>query len=78
MTKKEKIKEVFLENPEKLNLSKIENFLLTEWFEIIEWKWSHRKIFSPKTKQTYIYAKHNNEVKTIYKKEFLKFYNLNL
>ena len=77
MTQKEKIKKVFLENPEKLHLSKIENFLLSEWFELFNWKWSHKKIV--KGDIFYVYPEHNNDILNVYKirlsKIYKKFFN---
>ena len=72
MTKFDKIKDIFLNNPESLSLKKIESFLLSEWFEIKFWKWSHKKM--KKEKITFIYPVHNNETKNYYKKQFLKIY----
>ncbi len=53
MTKKEKIKEIFLSSPEKLSLKQIENFFLSEKFTIKEWRWSHKKLTSIKTNKAY-------------------------
>ena len=74
MTQKEKIEKLFLELPSKLSLSKIENFLLSEWFEIKSNRWSHRKIVHRDKNIIYIYPVHNWETKDVYKKYLSKIY----
>lgn len=76
MTKFDKIKNDFLNNPEKISLKKIENFLISEWFEIKFWKWSHKKI--KKNDIIYIYPVHNNDCLDIYKKRLSKIYKSTL
>ncbi len=75
MTKKEKIKEKFLNNPVSLKLREIETFLISEWFELIEAKWSHKKVKHKKTWKMYILPIHNSDVLNVYKKKLLEFYN---
>jgi predicted RNA binding protein YcfA (HicA-like mRNA interferase family) len=63
-----------LNAPETLVLSKIENFLASEWFEIKEWRGSHRKIIHREKNITYIYPVHGNDTKGVYKKVLSKMY----
>ncbi len=78
MTKKDKIKKKFLENPKSLNFSKILNFLLSEWYEFQEAKGSHKKIEYLETWENFVVAVHNNEIKDIYKVLLKEFYISNL
>lgn len=78
MTQKEKAEKLFLEFPIRLSLKKIENFLLSKWFEIKSNNWSHRKIFHKEKNIIYIYPVHNWDTKDIYKKYLSRIYkNIN-
>jgi len=74
MTKKEKIRKEFLSDPRKLNYLKITNFLLTEWYEIDSWKWSHVKIRFIKSWEYFTVPIHNWDCKWYYKESLKNFY----
>lgn len=74
MTKREKIKEKFLENPTSLPVNKIINFLLSEWYEVTEAKWSHTKVVHTETMKYVVVPLHNGDCKPFYKKELKKLY----
>ena len=74
MWKREKIKTEFLDSPRSLSYSQIQSFLVEEWFEVIQWKWSHAKIKYKKTWVTFIVPIHNGDCKWVYKDELKKFY----
>ncbi|MDR0607392.1 MAG: hypothetical protein LBG52_03380 [Candidatus Peribacteria bacterium] len=48
MTKQEKTKEQFLKSPKTVTYSKIQSFLVSEGYEMIDGKGSHSRIKHPK------------------------------
>lgn len=74
VSKKEKIKEKFLKSPETLSLKKILSFLLSQWYESKQAKWSHNKIIYLFTGEHIVIPVHNGDTKITYKKILKKFY----
>ena len=74
MTKKDKIKEKFLNNPSSLLIGKIISFFLRKGYELIEAKGSHTKIVHKKSKKHLTIPIHNGDTKPFYKKELKRFY----
>jgi len=72
MTKKEKILQKFLENPEYIKYSELEYILLNNWFEKIDAKGSHIKFKNKFLINDIIIPLHNNDCKWFYKKQVYK------
>lgn len=73
MTKKEKIKEIFLSVPRTLALQKIRSFLASEWFVEIQVWWSHFKIQGDDGR-AYIIPLRRGDCAGVYKEGLKKFY----
>lgn len=78
MTQKEKLKQEFLSQPRNLSYQKIKSLLLSEWFDVSEWKWSHTKIQHPKSWKVFIVPIHDWDCKSVYKEKLKEFYLDNL
>ncbi len=79
MTKKQKIKDKFLNNPTSINLSVIIYFLENEGYELRTWNGgSHQKLRHLKTWKSIPLPIHHNEVAPVYKRLIKKFYLKNL
>jgi hypothetical protein len=74
MTQTNKLLNIFLQTPKKLNYFEIEKIMLNSWFTFRKWKWSHRKIISEKTWLHATAPIHNWDCKDVYKDKLLKFY----
>jgi hypothetical protein len=74
MTKKDKIKKQFLKDPKVLSFQQILSFLESEWYKLVEAKWSHCKIEHVLTWEIEVIAIHNNQIKDIYKVLLKRFY----
>lgn len=75
MTKKDKVKEDFLKNPQTVKLSALISFLVWEWYELRTptW-WSHHKLVHIESNTSIPLPIHNGEVKNVYKTMIKKFY----
>ncbi|MDD3301915.1 MAG: type II toxin-antitoxin system HicA family toxin [Candidatus Gracilibacteria bacterium] len=74
MTKREKIIEKLLNNPNSLKLSEIEILLFDLGFIFIEGKGSHRKITHKEKGIVYTYPVHGNDTLPIYKQRISKMF----
>lgn len=78
MTQKEKVRKDFLSQPRCLSYQKIKSLLLSDWFEVIEWKWSHTKIIHSESWKIFIVPIHDWDCKGVYKEKLKEFYLNNL
>ena len=74
ITKKEKLRKEFLSNPRGLDYKKIITLLLSEWYEIHLWKWSHVKVEFIRTWEYFTVPLHNWDCKWLYKDKLREFY----
>lgn len=72
MTKKEKLFDKFIQNPESIKYRELNTILENLWFLKIEAKGSHVKFKHVKIKNDIIIPVHNNECKDFYKKQTYK------
>lgn len=72
MTKKEKVFDKFIDNPESIKYRELKMVLENIWFIKIEAKWSHVKFKHTKLKHDIIIPVHNWECKEFYKKQTYK------
>lgn len=72
MTKKEKILEKFLKNPEWIKYNDLEKILEGIWFERVEAKGSHVKYKHRQLNSDIVFPIHNNECKSFYKRQTYK------
>ena len=72
MTKKQKLFDKFIQNPESIKYKELNAILENLWFLKIDAKWSHVKFKHVKIKNDIIIPVHNNECKDFYKKQTYK------
>ena len=72
MTKKDKIIQKYISNPESIKYKELKIILEDAWFIKIEAKWSHVKFKHPRLRNDIIIPVHNWECKDFYKKQTYK------